>query len=380
MSARKQVLALLRRHGWNATSFQVLEGGFEYWFEADACVAFVDTGTAWVAAGAPIAAEERLRDVARSFLAAARSSKRSACFFATEPRFARATEFEHLAIGEQPVWDPRDWEAVLREKRSLREQLRRARAKGVRVRRVLPEEWAAAYGAHLRSSLEELIAGWLGARRLPPMGFLVSIDPFEFASERRSFIAEVDDGARVRLVGFAGVVPVYARNGWFLEDLIRDPSAPNGTTELLIDAAMKDAAEQGSEYFTLGLAPLAGNVAPVLSLVRRWATPLYDFRGLQAFKAKLRPQRWAPIHLSYPRGKPAIGAICESLRAFTNHGLIRYGAGALLRGRTPVRTALTPGRRAGALALPAPRLPALETSERARDDVRRILDRRRSHG
>jgi hypothetical protein len=23
----------VRRHGWNATSFQVLEGGYRYWFE-----------------------------------------------------------------------------------------------------------------------------------------------------------------------------------------------------------------------------------------------------------------------------------------------------------------------------------------------------------
>ena len=39
--ARLRVLSLLRRHGWNATSFQVLEEGFRYAFDeaADACVA-----------------------------------------------------------------------------------------------------------------------------------------------------------------------------------------------------------------------------------------------------------------------------------------------------------------------------------------------------
>jgi hypothetical protein len=38
---RKAVLALLRLHGWNATSFQVLEQGFSHWFDpdVDACVA-----------------------------------------------------------------------------------------------------------------------------------------------------------------------------------------------------------------------------------------------------------------------------------------------------------------------------------------------------
>jgi phosphatidylglycerol lysyltransferase len=64
---RRRVLAVLRRHGWNATSFQVLEPGFQYWFaDEDACVACVDTGRAWVAAGAPLTEPARLREVAES--------------------------------------------------------------------------------------------------------------------------------------------------------------------------------------------------------------------------------------------------------------------------------------------------------------------------
>ena len=48
---RLRVLALLKRHGWNATSFQILEPGFRYWFDGDsdgdgdgddaACVGYV---------------------------------------------------------------------------------------------------------------------------------------------------------------------------------------------------------------------------------------------------------------------------------------------------------------------------------------------------
>ena len=54
---RARALQLLKRYGWNATSFQVLEPGVCYWFDParEACVAYVDTGRAWVVAGAPIA-------------------------------------------------------------------------------------------------------------------------------------------------------------------------------------------------------------------------------------------------------------------------------------------------------------------------------------
>jgi phosphatidylglycerol lysyltransferase len=345
-SERSRVLGLLRCHGWNATSFQILEGGFSYWFEGDtACVAYVDTGGAWVAAGAPIAAEGRLPEVARAFVAAARERGRSACFFATERRFIHAAGFAHLLIGEQPVWDPRAWPSTLQQAPRLREQLRRARAKAVHVARVEADEFARP-GAPLRRSLERLIQTWQGSKAMPPMGFLVRVDPFEFADERRLFVARLGDDAAAPVIGFAAVVPVYARRGWFLEDLIRAPSAPNGTTELLVDAAMNDAAALGSDYLTLGLSPLAGDVPWSLGVARRYAGPLYDFGGLRAFKAKFRPQRWAPIYLTYPAGRAATRAVTatralyESLRAFARRGLLRYGLETVLRGPDVVVRAL----------------------------------------
>jgi phosphatidylglycerol lysyltransferase len=86
---RQRALALLRRHGWNATSFQILEPGFLYWFddhhpgdgESAACVAYLDTGRAWVAAGAPIASPERAPEVALRFVAAAAPHPRRAGVF-----------------------------------------------------------------------------------------------------------------------------------------------------------------------------------------------------------------------------------------------------------------------------------------------------------
>jgi phosphatidylglycerol lysyltransferase len=330
---------LLRQHGWNATSFQVLEPGFEYWFAADACVAYVDTGRAWVAAGAPIAAEPSLAGVAAAFVAAARVAGRRACFFATERRFASAVGFRHLSIGEQPVWEPGRWSETLRATPSLREQLRRARAKGVNVSQVSAEELSDP-NAPLRREIESLIASWQRSRAMPPMGFLVHVEPFAFADERQVFVARLGAGTAARVVGLAAAIPVYARQGWFLEDLIRAPTAPNGTTELLVDAVMVAAARLGSAYLTLGLSPLAGSVAPALGFARRYATPLYDFAGLRGFKAKFRPLCWAPIYLSFPEQFSALGAVIESLRAFSRRGLLRYGVEAVLRGPTIVVSAL----------------------------------------
>jgi phosphatidylglycerol lysyltransferase len=322
------VLALLRAHGRNATSFQVLEPGFEYFFDADdACVAYVETPGAWVAAGAPIAPIPRLTEVAERFIAAARSRGRRAVLSFTEQRFVDASRFAALRVGEQPVWDPSTWDAILARSRSLREQLRRARAKGVRVRRLDHAELASPQ-APMRQAIEALVRRWLRSRSMAPMGFLVRVHLFDFIEERQLFVAENEAG----LCGVLMLVPVYARGGYLVEDLLRAPATPNGTSELLIDAAMRYAAAEGCKFLTLGLAPLAGEVGPWLRLARRLGRGLYDFAGLRAFKAKLMPSEWMPIYLSYPRERSSLYAIHDTLAAFAHGSLVRFGVASLLRG------------------------------------------------
>lgn len=324
MSERERVLPLLERHGWNVTSFQILEPGFRYWFDGEnACVGYVDTGRAWVAAGPPIAATEELEATSARFVKAAREAGRRACLFGTEERFRDAAGWPSLQIGEQPIWDPAKWDDVLRSRKSLREQLRRARAKGVTVRSLDTSEVTAR-----RPELERLIERWLASREIAPMGFLVQVDPFVMPERRQYFVAE-QGGV---IVGFLGVIPVYARGGWFFEDFVRDPAAPNGTIELLVDAGMRAAATAGIASVTLGLAPLAGNVAPWLRSARTLGRPLYDFDGLRAFKAKLAPLRWDPIYLSYPAGRSSTLAVVDTLAAFARGGLLRFGIETLLRG------------------------------------------------
>ncbi len=347
------MLALLRAHGWHTTSFQVLEPGFRYWFEGEhACVAYVDTGRAWVAAGAPIAARGRLREVAEAFRARAVAAGRRVAFFGTESAFLREVPWRALRIGDQPVWAPEDWELTLGRSRSLREQLRRARAKGVTVRRLDPAELGP--GDPMRARVDLLIRRWLHTRPMAPMGFLVQVHPYTFPDERTCFAALLGE----RLVGFLGVIPIYARDGWFFEDFLGDPGAPNGTVELLVDAGMRAAAANGIAYVTLGLVPLSGEVGTRLAAVRRWAAPLYDFDGLHAFKAKFRPRAWDPIHLSYPPGASAWLAMIDTLTAFSRGGLLAFGVRTLLRGPAVAVRALA------ALLVPWTLLLALPVSRR----------------
>lgn len=331
VSASKQAdpraLACLQRHGWNATAAQTLGEGYAYFFHGDGYVAYVDTGFAWVAAGGPICPDHALAETTLAFVEAARKRRRHACFFGTEQRLLAATEAHtrSLLMGEQPVWDPAEWPATLKANSGLREQLRRARAKGVVVQQLDECELSSPEVTHAFGGIVER---WLATRAMPPMGFLVRVPARPQKPTARCFVARHQG----ELVVFALVIPVPGRDGWFVEHLLRDPRAPNGSVELVIDAVMRWSSAEGSRWLTLGLAPLAGDVAKPLQMARRYGAWLYDFEGLRRFKAKLRPHEWMPIYLTLPAERSTVAAIIHSLAAFAPGGLVWFGLRTIARG------------------------------------------------
>ena len=317
---QQRVLALLRKYGHETISFQVLEPGLHYWFDDEACVAYADTGRAWVTAGAPIAAPRQVLPVMERFAAAARAARRRPRFFGLEQDVSAISSFAVTCIGEQPVWNPRQWPRTLTGKRSLREQLRRARAAGVRARTV-PAEELTDPNRPLRRSVDLLVSRWTKALAMAPMGFVVSLDLYNAADERRFVVAECDGC----VVGLLVAVPIFRRGGWFFEDVLRDPQAPNGTVELMFDHAMRMLVQQGSTHVTFGLAPLSGAVPGWLRAIRDRSRRLYDFEGLRAFKAKLCPDEWHPVYLAYPAGERGVRALVDVLAAFAGGSLVRFG-------------------------------------------------------
>jgi phosphatidylglycerol lysyltransferase len=337
---RERALRLVLHHGFEATALQTLESGYQYFFfvddlGAEAFLAYVDTGNGWVTAGSPIGADSARAGAVDAFLLAAREAGKRACFFGCEraPHGANGASMRAIFIGEQPVWDPRAWPEVLRRQRSLREQLRRARAKGVGVRELSQTELTE---PSLRVAVQQVADRWLSRRALAPMGFLVRVEPFSLPAQRRYFVAEW----KGRVIGFAAVLPVPAREGWFIENLVREPDAPNGTSELLVHAVMSYAASVPSDWLTLGLAPLSGTPSGFLRHIPRWTRGLYDFEGLRAYKCKFRPNSWLPVYLCHPPTQSMWRSIVDALAAFTDGGFVRFAWRTLLRGPTIVLRAL----------------------------------------
>jgi len=304
---RDRARDLILRHGWNATAYQLLNPGIRYWFSEvpEALVGYVSRAGVRVVAGAPVAAAADLAEVAHAFERDAAGAGERVCYFCAEARlealYRHREGYAHLLLGGQPVWDLRGWDAIIASGRSLRAQLKRAGNKGVTV-----SEWPGEK-AHRHPELEALLAAWLRSKALPPLHFLVEPHTLSQVRDRRVFVAQRDGQA----VGFLLASPVPTRRGWLVEQIIRSPQAPNGTSERLVDAAARTLAGEGSTYLTLGLVPLASTVsAPptgeptaqplwlrgTLRLVRAHGQRFYNFSGLEFFKSKFHPHGWDPVY------------------------------------------------------------------------------------
>ncbi len=291
-------------HGWNAVAYQILNPGLRLWFGAagDAVIGYVTHASTRVVAGAPVCAEPRLPAVIDEFASEARRAGEAVLYFGAGARLERlytgSPHHARVPLGAQPWWRPADWPAATAMRASLRAQLRRAHNKGVRV-----HEWPAAR-AQRHPALCSVLAEWLTTRGLPPLHFLVESDTLGQLADRRVFVATRADDAE-QVVAFLVATPIPARRAWLLEQWPRRRTAPNGTVELLVDAAMRALHAAGADAVTMGLAPLSRRApddtpAPAwLALTMRWARAhgrrFYDFDGLDAFKAKFRPESWEPI-------------------------------------------------------------------------------------
>ena len=325
--------------GRAATCWQILHPDLSLWFPAagDGVIGFARYRRTRIAAGEPVCAVERLAALCREFEQDAARSGERVCYLAAEgslvERLEREGRHQVLPIGAQPVWEPAVLAARFADQATLRYQVNRARNKGLRV-----TEWPAERFGH--PALPRCLERWLATKPLPPLGFMT--DPYLLPrmDGRRLLVAEVGGAP----AGYTVLSPVPARQGWLVEQIVRCDGAPNGTAESLVAAAARSAADTGGRFITLGTSPLSRRgrrlsprhplwLRAGMAWMRVHGSRFYNFRGLEHFKAKFRPQAWEPVYavVADLRLRPA--ALYAVMGAFTGRspllaGLQAVGAGA----------------------------------------------------
>lgn len=301
-SELRRVRELVLSYGWNTTAYQILNPGISHWFAAagDAVIGYVKRHGVRIVAGAPVCPEERLADVVAEFERASAASRLRVCYFCAESRVEAALSHSGrhsmVLMGAQPAWRPQAWPRIYEHHGSLKAQLNRARNKAVTV-----SEWPTDRASRAPELLH-CLSEWLAARKFPTLHFLVEPMTLDRLYDRRIFVAERQN----KVIGFVVASPVPKRNGWLIEQIIRGQGAVNGTSELMIDTAVRTLAAGGCGFITMGLSPLSRRadvewlsnplwLRLLLGWVRAHGRRFYNFDGLDAFKTKFHPDHWEPI-------------------------------------------------------------------------------------
>ena len=301
---------MVATHARNSVSVQ-LDESLDYFVGqgGSGLIGFQDRLGVSVVLGDPLCAPRESRQLVMDFLAS-RPRARSRALFASASAELTACAAElgcsALKVGEEAVFDLDRYSFDGGSMKRLRHHEGRARRNGVEVVNIPSSDMP----SHpLAERVDGLIAAWLSAHAIGPLGFLLALRSLHEPGKvgKRVFVAQLE-GEPIALLT---AVPLPAANGVYLEDYVRGPEVPDGTAEVLFHKACNDLRARGYGYVSLGTAPLAG-LSPDRTRehrLARWALRTtfdrvswpYDFKSLRAFKARFHPTRWVPKYLVYER-------------------------------------------------------------------------------
>jgi len=295
------LLRLYQFHGYNAHALVGISRGIRLWssVETEGAVAYNEFGKVWLVPGDPLASEEDLVHVSESFLRAAADEERVVGFMPATEQFAKHSSelgLRAIKIGSAPYFDLTTWAPRGDRAKKARAGVNQARRAGVQVTEVVDID------DKLVRETACLCKSWLTTRRSAiRFEWLFTVDLFQHKEQKKYFTARDVNG---KLVGFLAASPIPARNGWYLEDVLRSKNAPNGTTDLLVVEVLDSLKRSGARLATLGTTLMATeggassdvHISPMLSRVAwsvaRCFSLFYNFNGVRRFKTKFAPSWW----------------------------------------------------------------------------------------
>jgi phosphatidylglycerol lysyltransferase len=306
-----ELLRLQTLYGYNPHSLVSIAPGALVWStpDIDGAIVYGEFGHVWLVAGDPLAQLEDMAELAQQFAAFAKRKNRVVAFVPTSAEFARlitSDNFTAVKVGASPYFDLKTWNPRGDCAKKLRAGVNQARRAGLEVEMI-----SEGVDESLKKETAQLCMNWLSSRRsATTFGWLIALDPFLHFEYKKYFAARVNG----KLVGFLAASPIPARKAWYLEDVLREPDAPQGTATLLVVEALAKLKAEGVTLATLGTSPLATDgpkdvlstehrvIERALLLASQRLGAFYNFEGLRRFKGRFVPSWWESEYALGQRG------------------------------------------------------------------------------
>ena len=157
--------------------------------------------------------------------------------------------------------------------------------------------------AQIEADLNRITNEWLQQKKSSMLTFVMGTVGLENPMDKRYFYATDADG---KIVAFIVFVPFLGKRGYMADVTRHGTGAPSGVMETILYDAFQVFKDEGIEYGSLGVAPLAGleNDSPnpvekLLCFAYDHLNDCYGFRDLYRAKEKYSPTEWVPSYYIY---------------------------------------------------------------------------------
>lgn len=270
-------------------------------------------GRSWIALFDPVGAVENRQELVWRFVELARTHGGRAVFYQVPGEslstYADAGLYA-FKLGEEARVQLDGFDLKGSRRASLRTSLNKLDRDGVSFE-IVPT-------VDVNAILDELSSvsnAWLDEHDVREKAFsLGAFDRDYVASQPVAVLRRAD-----RIIAFANVMTTAVKEEATVDLMRFHPLAPNGSMEVLFGRLLLHFKEEGYQWFSLGMAPLAGlSENPVAPLWHKMGRAVYDhgeafynFHGLRAFKNKFNPI-WSPRYMVVAGGLNPILAIADA--------------------------------------------------------------------
>ena len=233
--------------------------------------------------------------------------------------------FGYVKCGEEARFKLSDYEISGKKGAKMRMNINHATKTGVTVHEyeVLKQR-----DTDIENAFDRITQEWLQEKKSGLLKFTLGSVGLENPMDKRYFYAKNGDG---QIVAFIVFVPFLGKNGYMADVTRHGAQAPSGVMETIIYQAFQAFKEEGVEYGSLGVAPLAGldeksanPVERLLQFVYNHLNECYGFKDLFRAKEKYSPTEWLPSYYAYLPKVPSPKMFYAVVKIQNPQGMLDY--------------------------------------------------------
>lgn len=321
---------LLNLYSQNPCAYLTLEDDKSLYFgtKADGVIPYGAVGDTVIVNGDPICADKDFPVLLAEFTEFCQKSAHNLFLLNVTDYYLEEYKkqgFGYVKCGEEARFKLSDYEITGKKGAKMRMNINHATKTGVTVHEYKVQEQR---DEAIENALDQITQEWLQEKKSGLLKFTLGSVGLENPMDKRYFYAKNADG---QIVAFIVFVPFLGKNGYMADVTRHGSQAPGGVMETIIYQAFQVFRDEGVEYGSLGVAPLAGldekspnPVERLLQFVYNHLNECYGFRDLYRAKEKYSPTEWLPSYYAYLPKVPAPEMFYAVVRIQNPQGMWDY--------------------------------------------------------